>query len=50
MEPYIYIYINVHSQILIEECTGYGVQSISILKSQYTNMTFDEKIRYNIIF
>ena len=33
-------YINVHSQKWIDECTGDGVQAISRLQSQCTNMTF----------
>ena len=39
-----------HSQILIDECPGYGVQAISRFQPQYENMTFDEQIRYNIMF
>ena len=42
-------YIDEHSQILIDDCPGYGVQAISRFKSQCENMTFDEKIRYNIM-
>ena len=34
------VYIDAHSKILIDEYPGYVVQAISILKSQYANMTF----------
>ena len=40
-------YIYAHSQILIDECPGYGVQAIPRFKSQCENMTFSYQIRYN---
>ena len=39
-----------HSQILINEYTGYGLQPIKILKSQCANMRFSDQSRYNIMF
>ena len=45
-----HVYIDVRIQILIYECTGYGVQDISILKHQCENMTFTDQSRYNIMF
>ena len=43
-------YIDAHSQRLIDEYTGYGVQDISIIKYQFAKKPFDEQIRYNILF
>ena len=39
-----------HSQILIDECTGDGVQAISIFESQCANITLDDQSRYNDYF
>ena len=49
MEPFAFIYRCIES-ILIDECTGDGVQDISIFKSQCENMTFSDQIRYNRMF
>ena len=38
--------IDAHSKILIDEYTGDGVQSISILQSQCADMTFAYQIIY----
>ena len=43
-------YIDVHSQRLIDECPGDGVQAIPILQSQCANMTFADQIIYNRMF
>ena len=43
-------YIDAHSQRLIEECPGDGLQAILILQYQCANMTFDDQSRYNRIF
>ena len=43
-------YIDAHSQRLIDEFPGYGVQSISIFQSKCTNMTFSDQSRCNIMF
>ena len=43
-------YLYAHSQILIHEFPGYGLQAISILQSQCANMTSADKIRYNRMF
>ena len=43
-------YIDLYSQISIYECTGDGVQDISRLQYQYTNTTFADQSKYNIIF
>ena len=43
-------YMDEHSQILIDVCLGYGVQVISILKSQCENMTFSGESRYTRVF
>ena len=45
MEP-LHEYIDVHSQRLIDKYPGYVVQAITILRSQFENMTFSGKIRY----
>ena len=45
-----YAYIDAHSQILIDECLGYGVRDISILIPQCANMTYSDQIRYIIMF
>ena len=44
------VYIDAPSKILIDECPGYGIQAITLLQSQFTNMTFAEQIRCNIMF
>ena len=46
----LYSYIDVHSQILIDKCTGDGVRSISIFQYQCANMTFSNQIMYNRLF
>ena len=46
----LHTYIDAHSQILIDECQGYGVHAISILKSQYKSITFYDQRRYNRMF
>ena len=46
----LYVYIDAHITILIDECPGYGVQAISILQPQCANMTFSRKIRYDRLF
>ena len=43
-------YIYVHSQILIDEYPGYGVQAIIIFKSPCENMIFAGQSRYNRLF
>ena len=43
-------YIDAHSQRLIGECTGYGVQDISIFQYQCVTMKFSNQIRYNRMF
>ena len=43
-------YIDAHIQILIDKRQGDGVQAISRLQSQCSDMTFAEKIRYNRLF
>ena len=43
-------YIDAHSQILIDEFTGDGVQDISIFQSQCAKMTFIDQCRYNKLF
>ena len=43
-------YIDAHSQILIDGCTGYGAQAISRLKCQCENMTFSGQSRYSRMF
>ena len=43
-------YIDVHSQRLIDECTGDGVKTISRFQPQCANITFSYQIRYNIMF
>ena len=43
-------YIDAHSQILIDECPGDGLQSISRLKYQCANMIFADQSRYNRLF
>ena len=43
-------YIDAHSQRTIDEYPGYGVQSISRLKSQCANMTSSDQSRYNRLF
>ena len=40
-------YIDSHIQILIDECTGDGVKSISIFKFQCENMAFYHQRIYN---
>ena len=42
-----HLYINVHSQSLIDDYPGYVVKAITTLQSQCVNMIFAEKIRYN---
>ena len=46
----LHTYIDAHSQRLIEEYPGDGLQSISRLKYQRSNMTFDEQRIYNRLF
>ena len=43
-------YIDAHSQILVDECPGDLVQSISIVQPQCANMTFADQSRYNRMF
>ena len=43
-------YIDAHSQRLIYEYPVWGVQAIKRLKPQGVNMSFYDKIRYNILF
>ena len=43
-------YLDSHSQRLIDEYPGDGVQAITVLQYQCENMTFSEKIRYNKLF
>ena len=43
-------YIDAHIQIIIDECTGYGVQDVSILKLQCAFTIFSDQSRYNIIY
>ena len=43
-------YIEEHGQIFIDECPGYGVQTISRLQSQCENMKFSDQSRYNRMF
>ena len=43
-------YIYAHSQILIFEYPGDGVQAISRLQYKCENMTFDDQRRYNRLF
>ena len=45
-----YAYIDAHSQILIDEYPGDGVQAISRLQSQCANMKFSDQSRYNRLF
>ena len=45
-----HVYIDAHSQILINEFPGDEVQDISILQSQCANIAFSDQIRYNIMF
>ena len=45
-----YACIYAHSQRLIDECPGDGVQDISIFQPQCANMIFTEQSRYNRIF
>ena len=40
-------HIDAHSQILIDEYIGYGVQAISIIQYQCSNMNFSDQSRYN---
>ena len=42
----LYAYKDAHSQRLIDECPGDGVQDTSRLKSQCSNMTFADQSRY----
>ena len=42
--------IDEHSQRFIDECPGYGVQSISRLQSQCATMIFADQIIYNRMF
>ena len=46
----LHAYIDTHSQRLIYDCPGDGVQTISIFQSQYENMKFAAQSRYNIMF
>ena len=39
----LHAYIDVHTQRLIDEYPGYGLQAIQILQSQCANMTFSER-------
>ena len=43
-------YVDAHSQRLIDEYPGDGVQVITIFQFQCANMTFSDKSRYNILF
>ena len=43
-------YIDAHSQILIGECPGYGLQAISRMQSQCTKTIFSDKNRYDKMF
>ena len=43
----LYVYINAHNQILIDECPGDGVQDIPILHPQCADMNFSYQIRFN---
>ena len=45
-----HVYIDAHSQRLIDEYPRYGVQSISSLKSQCASITFAYQSRYNRLF
>ena len=42
--------IDSHIQRLIEKYPGYGVQSITRMQYQCTNMIFSDKSRYNVLF
>ena len=46
----LHAYIDTHSQRLIYDCPGDGVQAISIFQSQYENMKFAAQSRYNRMF
>ena len=46
----LHAYIYSHSQTLIDEYTGDGLQAISILQYQFANTTFSDQSRYNILF
>ena len=46
----LHAYIDAHSQILIDECPGDGVQAISRLQSQCANMKISDQIRYNRLY
>ena len=46
----LHAYIDAHSQRLIDEYPWDGVQAISRLQSQYANVTFSGKVRYNRLF
>ena len=46
----LHAYKDAHNKILIDEYTGYVVQSISIFQSQCANMNFSDQSRYNRLF
>ena len=46
----LYAYIDAHSQILIDEYPGDGVQAITIFQYQCENITFADQIIYNRLF
>ena len=46
----LHAYIYTHSQRLIDEYPGDGVQAITRFQSQCENMTFDNQIRSNKVF
>ena len=46
----LHAHIDAHSQKLIHEYPGYGVEAITILKYQCENITLSYQIIYNIIF
>ena len=47
---HLHAYIDVHSKIINDEYPEDGVQAISTLQSQFSNMTFSDKRRYIRLF
>ena len=43
-------YIDAHIKILIDKYPGDGLQSITRMQYQWSNMTFSDQIRYNRLF
>ena len=46
----LHVYIDAHSQMLIDEYPRGCLQAITILQSQCENMNFSDKSRYNWLF